>query len=322
MNEFTRRSLFAGMAVAGSSAVLAGARPAWRPKLGILGEFTPGNVDFAKAEGFTSMGIWAHENGGLDANHSTDERLEQVRAKFQQTGVYLSVVGATINHIAADPAERKRENDYFVNVIRMAGKVGAPYVGTASGIMRGRPLKEQVAEIVRVYETVYFPVCQKSKVRILWEPWPDGPNLATGPQGYDALFGAFGNSPYVGLQYDPSHLVRLFMDPIQTARDYGDRIYDVHLKDTEIQWHILRKIGISPFDDKDWWRYRIPGNGSIDWPAFFTVLEERGYTGAMNIEHEDDLYGAMPPTPDFTEDYKSGFRVGLRYLRNYVPAFA
>ena len=320
MNEFTRRSLLAGVAAATSATILTGAKPSWKPKLGILGEFTPGNVDFAKTEGFTSMGIWAHEKGGLDANHVTDEKLEQVKTTFQQSGVYLSVVGSTINHVASDPAERKHVNDYFVKVIQMAGKVGAPYVGTASGTMRGRSLKDQVAEIVRVYETVYFPICQRNQVRILWEPWPDGPNVATGPQGYDALFGAFGNTPYVGLQYDPSHLVRLFMDPIQTARDFGDKIYDVHLKDTEINWPVLKKVGIRPFDDRDWWRYRIPGNGSIDWPAFFTVLEDHSFTGAMNIEHEDDLYGAMPPTAEFTEDYKNGFRVGHRYLRNYVPA--
>ncbi len=319
MTEFTRRTLLAGITAAAASTAAPAAQKAWRPKLGILGEYTPGNVAFAKAEGFTSMGVWSHHGSPLQADKATDEMLEGVRNTFQQSGIYLSVVGSTLNHIEPDLTKRAHENDYFAKVIAMAGKLGAPFVGTASGTMPGKPLKDQVAEIVRIYESKYFPLCQQHNVRILWEPWPDGPNVATGPQGYDALFSAFGNSPYVGLQYDPSHLVRLFMDTLQTARDYGDKIYDVHLKDTEIRWPILHKVGIRPFNGVDWWRYRIPGNGSIDWPAFFTVLEDRGYTGAMNIEHEDDLYGAMPPTPEFTEDYKSGFRVGLRYLRNYVP---
>lgn len=320
MSELSRRMLLAGLATTAAATTVSGARPSWRPKLGILGEYTPGNVAFAKEEGFTSMGIWAHEDGALPVATMTDADAQAIRNTFQQSGLHLSVVGATVNHVDPDPATRKSTNAYFAKVIELAGKVGAPFVGTASGTIPHRPLKEQVAEIVRVYETEYFPLCEKFNVRILWEPWPDGPNVATGPQGYDALFSAFGNSPHVGLQYDPSHLVRLFMDPIQTARDYADKIYDVHLKDTEIRWPILRKVGIRPFDNVGWWRYRIPGNGSIDWPAFFTVLEDRGFTGAMNIEHEDDLYGAMPPTHDFTEDYKNGFRVGHRYLRNYVPA--
>lgn len=318
MSAISRRSLLAG--VAAVTAAAKAAKPSWRPKLGVLGEYTPANLEFAKAEGFTSIGLWANGGSTLAPGKVTDAELEAARSAIAQSGIHLSVVGATNNHVAPDPDHRAQENANFVKVIEIAGKLGAPYVGTASGTMPGRPLKEQVNEIVRVYEQHYFPVCEKYKVRILWEPWPDGPNVATGPQGYDALFGAFGNSPYVGLQYDPSHLVRLFMDTVQCARDYADKIYDVHLKDTEIQWHVLRKVGIRPFDHVSWWRYRIPGNGSIDWPAFFTVLEEAGFQGSMNIEHEDDLYGAMPPHHDFTDDYKTGFRVGHRYLRQYVPA--
>ncbi len=320
MNEFTRRTLLAGVAGATVVSKLSADRPAWKPKLGLLARYSPGNVAFTKQEGFTSIGLWANGGDVLQADKVTDETLQKVKADVAQSGLYLSVVGSTNNHIAADPAKRKQQNDYFAKVIEVAGKLGAPYVGTASGNMPGHSLKDQVAEIVRVYETAYFPICQKYNVRILWEPWPDGPNLATGPQGYDALFSAFGNSPYVGLQYDPSHLVRLFMDTIQTARDYADKIYDVHLKDTEIEWHKLHKIGIRPFDNQEWWRYRIPGNGQIDWAAFFTVLEEVGYKGAMNIEHEDDLYGAMPPGIEFTDDYKRGFRIGHQYLKQFVPA--
>lgn len=320
MNELTRRTLLAGIASAAAASKLPGARPAWKPKLGLLARYSPANIAFAKDEGFTSIGLWANGGDVLQADQVSDETLREVRAAVDRSGLMLSVVGSTNNHIAADPDRRKRENAYFSKVIEVAGVLGAPYVGTASGDMPGRPLKQQVDEITRVYETVYFPLCQKHNVRILWEPWPDGPNVATGPQGYEALFTAFGNSPYVGLQYDPSHFVRLFIDPIQTARDFADKIYDVHLKDTEIEWHRLRRVGIRPFDGAQWWRYRIPGNGQIDWAAFFTVLEERGYTGAMNIEHEDDLYGAMPPQADFTEDYKRGFRVGHQYLRQFVPA--
>ena len=317
MNALSRRTLITGLSAVG--AAVAAPKPAWKPKLGILGRYTPANLQFAKAEGCTSMGIWANKGDTVNPATVTDAQLEQIRGEFQKSGIHLSVVGATANHIAADPQARREQNESFAKVIEIAGKLGAPYVGTASGTMPGQRLQKQVDEIVGVYEKEYFPLCQKYKVRILWEPWPDGPNVATGPQGYEALFKAFGNSPYVGLQYDPSHLVRLFMDPLQCARDFADKIYDVHLKDTEIRWHILKKVGIRQFDRVDWWRYRIPGSGQMDWPGFFTVLQDVGFTGAMNIEHEDEDYGAMPSTADFSEDYKTGFRVGMRYLRQYVP---
>ena len=67
---------------------------------------------------------------------------------------------------------------------------------------------------MKVYNEKYFPLCEKNKVRILWEPYAGGPNIATGPVGWEALFKAFKDSPHVGLQFDPSHLVWQFMDPV------------------------------------------------------------------------------------------------------------
>ena len=153
----------------------------------------------------------------------------------------------------------------------------------------------------------------------MWEPWPEGPNIATSPVGYEALFKAFGNTPYVGLQYDPSHLVRQFMDPIQAARDFVDKIYDVHLKDTEIRWDVLKRAGINPVNRAQWWLYRLPGLGSINWAEFFGVLQRAGYHGAMSIEHEDPYYGSPNRGLEFTEDFKTGFKMAHRYLRQYVP---
>src|SRR5207248_1868486 len=161
-----------------------------------------------------------------------------MRDHLRVSGLFVSNVGSILNHTAPEPEARSQNIEYFKKVIVIAGKLGAPFVGTGSGNLPGRPLREQVSEIVRVYNESYFPLCQKHNVRILWEPWPGGPNIATGPAGYDALFSAFGDSPYIGLQYDPSHLLWQMMDPLQTARDFAGKIYDVHLKDTEIRWPI------------------------------------------------------------------------------------
>lgn len=317
--HYTRRTLLGSLAAACAQAQTSH-RKVWKPKLGILGLYTPSNVTFAREEGFTSMGLWADADTSLDPNRLTDERIENVRQVMSRSGLHLSVLGAIVNHVDPDPSARARINNYFVKVIQLAGRLGVPYVGTASGTLRERKLPDQVSEIVRVYTEKYFPVCQKHKVRILWEPWPEGPNIATGPVGYEALFKAFGDSPYVGLQYDPSHMVRLMIDEIQTARDFADKIYDVHLKDTEIIWPVLRKTGIRPLKEAEWWRYRLPGFGAINWPAFFTVLMDAGFQGAMNIEHEDALYGFPYRGEEFTEEYKTGFRVAHRYLRQFVPA--
>ena len=320
----TRRKLLSGVAAASALQQVAQAAE-WKPKLGILAPFTESNVRFAKEEGFTNMILAGTRGSTLDAGKTTDAQIATVKSTIAKYQMNVSAFQASQDHISPDPEKRRLDNDYFVKLIEQAGKLGIPYIGTSSGKDVTKPFAQQVSEIVRVYEERYFKACEANKVRILWEPYPGGANIAVSPAGFDALFKAFGNSPYVGLQYDPSHLVWQMMDPIQTARDYADKIYDVHLKDTEVRWDVLRKIGINPQginlrENAQWWLYRLPGLGSINWAEFFTVLQRAGYQGAMSIEHEDPLYGSPNrPGPDFTADYAMGFRMARRYLRQYVP---
>jgi sugar phosphate isomerase/epimerase len=320
----TRRTLVGSLA-AGSLAAAAGARQThkeWKPLLGVLGPYSPNNVAWAKEQGFTNMilGSGKGRNESLDASRVSDSEVQAVKDVLKQHGMHVSALQVGSDTINPDMARRTEANDYFVKAIELAGKLGIPYIGTQTGRDRKKSFNAQIDEIVKIYNEKFFPACEANKVRILWEPYPEAPNLATSPVGFAALFKAFGDSPYVGLQYDPSHLVRQFMDPIQTARDFVDKIYDVHLKDTEILTPVLRAGGINPVDGANWWRYRIPGMGSIVWRDFFSVLQDVGYTGAMSIEQEDDLYGAdHNPGPDFADDFKTGFVMAKRYFNQYVP---
>jgi sugar phosphate isomerase/epimerase len=315
----TRRTLVSSLALA-TTLEARSPHKEWRPKLGVLGTYTPANVEWAEAQGFSNMILGSSPGSTLDAAAMTDAQVEAVKATLQKHRMQVSALQVSGDSIAPDPQQRQTSNAYFVKAIELAGKLGVPYIGTQSGKDASKPFEQQVDEIVRVYNEQFFPVCERNHVRILWEPYPEAPNIATSPVGFEALFKAFGDSPYVGLQYDPSHFVRQFMDPIQTARDFSDKIYDVHLKDTEILWPVLRAGGINPVNKARWWRYRIPGMGSINWREFFSILQDAGYSGAMSIEQEDPLYGAdNNPGPDFSDDFKLGFVMAKRYLNQYVP---
>ena len=289
----------------------------WKPRLGVLMQYTDSNLEFVKTEGFTSAQL------RLDPDRLDDSAIADIKSKIARSGIYVSSLAVDGNHIDPDPAKRAHQNEYTVKCLKLCGKLGIPYIGGQSGTIPNMPLQQQVDEIVKVYNEKYFAACQENKVRILWEPYAGGPNIATGPVGWEALFKAFGNSPHVGLQFDPSHLVWQFMDPVAAAREFVDKIYDVHLKDTEILWHVLRRGGIQPVNRERWWRFRVPGYGSVDWKGFFSVLAEVGYAGAMNIENEDQFYyPAYDSSRNFTEAYKRGFRVAHEFLKTLVPPVA
>ena len=166
----------------------------------------------------------------IDPDKVDDAGIARIKDKLQRSGLHVSSLAVDGNHIDPDPALRAKQNDFTRKCIELCGKLGIPNIGGQSGTIKGKPLQEQVAEIARVYNEKYFPVLEKNNVRMLWEPYAGGPNIATGPIGWEALFKALNNSPHVGLQFDPSHLVWQFMDPVAAAREFVNKIYDVHLK--------------------------------------------------------------------------------------------
>jgi hypothetical protein len=79
------------------------------------------------------------------------------------------------------------------------------------------------------------------------------------------------------------------------AWQFKDRILAVHAKDTEITQPVLQQVGIA---GQGWWRYRIPGQGIVNWTAFLTVLLQIRFNGGIAVEHEDEFWDA-PRTGTF-----------------------
>lgn len=84
----------------------------------------------------------------------------------------------------------------------------------------------------------------------------------------------------MGLCIDIGHTVRYGADPVVAAQKYGDRLYDVHLKD----------LNSSAGKGKD-----VPvGRGVIDIPQFLRTLVQLKYQGRVSFEYEADAEDPLP----------------------------
>ncbi|MBB3659104.1 sugar phosphate isomerase/epimerase [Rhizobium sp. BK650] len=145
------------------------------------------------------------------------------------------------------------------------------------------------------------------------ENWP-GPKdnfLGTTPKGWQELFKRIPDRRF-GLEFDPSHLIRIGVDPYAAMDAVKDRIAILHAKDTAIDAAVQQAVG---FHGKGWWQYKLPGQGLLDWPRFLRQARTNGFDGTLSIEHEDAAYGW--PGKDL-DARKEGERVGLAYLRNVL----
>src|SRR5437763_2525708 len=99
----------------------------WRPKLGVLGPYTPANVAFAKQAGFKNMILRAGRQGELNPDTVTDAQIASIKDDLNRQGIQLSAFQVNGDHIHPDPTRRAALNAEFVKIIDLAGKLGVHY---------------------------------------------------------------------------------------------------------------------------------------------------------------------------------------------------
>lgn len=103
------------------------------------------------------------------------------------------------------------------------------------------------------------------------------------------------NPDYVYLTYDSGHFSYNGSDPVAELKKVVSRVGHVHLKDlrADIQavgmredWPFMKAVRQGVFT--------VPGDGGLDFPSIFKILEEDGYEGWMVVEAEQDPAKANP----------------------------
>lgn len=84
----------------------------------------------------------------------------------------------------------------------------------------------------------------------------------------------------IGLCIDIGHTFRIGQDPAAKARQYAERLYDVHLKDVDKRGAEGGTLEL--------------GRGIMDIPAFLRTLQEINYTGVVGLEYEKDGDDPVP----------------------------
>lgn len=286
---------------------------------------------WAAGEGYEALEIAAWPglaDRPFTANHLAVADLDRAGAHaanelLARHGLECSSIAYYDNNLHPDPDERKAIADHLHRCIDAAALLGCPTVGT----FVGRDPNRTVAENLREAEEVFRPLVDhagQAGVKLIiencvMEGWhPDGypGNLAYSPELWEWMF-----SLGLYLNYDPSHLLWMGIDPIAAAKPYIDHIPHAQAKDIELDPAARDRFGwpgraVERGDpwDVGWWRYRVPGRGQVDWPRLLDVLYEGGFEGVLSVEHEDPLWGGTP------EKVEVGLRIAYQTLRPLIVA--
>jgi sugar phosphate isomerase/epimerase len=261
---------------------------------------------------FEEIARWGVENG-----------FAAVDAQMEHLGIcaeYGIEVGATHLRprvLTVDEAARVAAQQEAFKIIDEAVARGV----TRAMIPHSRQPGMSTEESIEVFAKGYGPIAEYAEqynFKLVMEIYhAHGQWLAITPELIRAVFAAV-PSRSLGICLDPSHLVVQGIDYIRATKEFGDRIYYAHAKDTEVFADKLYEYGIfgkalannRPF--AGWWRYRLPGYGSINWAHFISTLNEVGYDDVLAIEHEDEIYYGS------VDLNKKGLLMAKKHLEQFV----
>jgi sugar phosphate isomerase/epimerase len=280
-------------------------------RLGFLTACLPGEslediAGWAGAHGYAALEVaaWPDRPGrDWEASHLDVESFgaaeaDRVGTLLAEHGLQMSAVAYYENNLHEDEGVREATHEHLRRCIDAAQLLGVGLVGT----FVGRDVTRTVAENLRLAEKVLPPLVEYAAARDVrlviencpMEGWhPDGypANLAYSPELW-AWMADLG----LWLNYDPSHLVWLGIDPVAALEQHAERVLHVQAKDIEVHAQARDRYGVfGRVVDKQpwvsgWWRYRIPGLGEIDWSRVVDTLFQAGYDGVVSVEHEDPVW--------------------------------
>lgn len=258
----------------------------------------------------------------IAADAFDDTEADRVSAALDANGLELSALAYYDNNLHPDPAEREAAHAHVRACIDAAAALGGVPVGTFIGRDPGRSVGENLRDAEQVFPPLIDYAGERGvKLMIencVMEGWhPDGypGNLAYSPELWEWMFelGLY-------LNFDPSHLLWLGIDPVAALRPYVDKVIHAHAKDAETFAEDRNRYGffgrtatreVDPWG-MGWWRYRIPGLGQVDFRHYVDALYEGGFEGVLSVEHEDPVWGGSPDMVD------KGLQIAQRNLRPLV----
>jgi sugar phosphate isomerase/epimerase len=285
-------------------------------------------ISLAAAEGFSCVELMCWPKGKAERKYAGVTHVDvgeldaagasRIKAYLAQKGVFISALGYYPNPL--DPDGEKAEF-YVAHIKRVIDAAAALGVGTVNTFI-GRDPMTSLDENFKRFASVWPPIVRHAEGKgvviaiencpmyFTMDEWPSGKNLAYSPAVWRRMFEAIPSKSF-GLNYDPSHLLWQQIDYLRPVYEFKDRIFHVHLKDAKVYADRLADVGIlsTPLEFHE---PKIPGLGGIDWGRFVSALTDVRYSGPACIEVEDRAFEAD------LNARKAAIRQSRLYLRQFI----
>ena len=254
----------------------------------------------------------------IDVANLDDEKAAYILNYCKEKNVEISSLAFYPNTMDADLEKRAHNIEHLKKVIAASTKLGVNMVTTFIGRDQNKSVEENIEIFKEVWpDIIAFAAERNVKVAIENCPmlfgrdqWPGGQNLMTTPAIWRKLF-AIIDSPYFGINYDPSHFIWQQIDYVKPLYEFRDKIFHVHFKDIKMYPDKLNDYGIMAYP-LDYMSPKLPGYGDVNWGKYVAALTDIGFDGCACIEVEDKAFESS------REKILDSIKISKRYMDQFV----
>ena len=238
------------------------------------------------------LGVDGLEMYNLFFKDMGDMFLDEVRKKCEEFGLALPMMCFSPDFTNPDLEKRLEALAKQKEAIDLTAKLGGMFCRTLSG--QNRPeldRKKAVRWCVEMIQEAVAYAEEKGIIINIENHYKDGyweyPEFALRSEIFLEIIEQI-DSPYFGINFDPSNTIVAGEDPIQLLEKIKSRVVTMHASDRYLMngsLEDLRKIEMDPLHGyAKSIQHGIIGRGLNDYDAIFQILKSAGFDGWISIE--------------------------------------
>jgi len=288
-------------------------------RIGFMMPYDKERMDFARKSGFRCAELQVSPgNGYFPGDPGWEKKADEVGAAFEAADIRISCLAGFYTNVM-DPKEEEEGKRCVRGCILLAERLRVPAVAGFAGRLADKRLEESLPKFKEIWgEHARF--AEDHGVKIAFENCPmgwhntpcGGINLMCTPAMWEKAFNEV-PSPAIGLEWDPSHLICMFVDPEENLRRFGSKVHHVHGKDAHVNRDQLERYGF--WHDRAIEHCHV-GLGDTDWNICIKELLRHGYANDINLEGwHDSVYRDHKGGPKLEDQ---GLIISLRHLEQFI----
>lgn len=242
--------------------------------------------------------------GFLDLKDSKDWAKYRRIANDQNLEIPMLCCSPDFTH--PDPGFRKQEVDKEKHWIDMTSALGGQYCRVLSGQRRPEVSREDgIKYVVECVEECLSHAAEHGITLIIENHYKDNywsyPEFAQHMDVFCELVGRI-DSPWFGVNYDPSNTLLAGEDPIELLEKVKARVVTMHASDRFLTSGTLEDLRREEMDSMGYAErlsHGTIGKGLNDYDRIFSILAKEGFGGWVSIEDGVDGMEQLQESVDF-----------------------